>query len=419
MESATIAADTSFGYLYSRLLRQLQNPSRAVLILLALPAVISLSVGVFEALHRNIDLQWSGARLVALHQDPWAIMASGDPQHQIILGQQPNYLPQLYILLLPLGLMSFWSASIVWIGLSLALAAMSLWMTIKLFNLAPIQALICADVFLASTPLRVALANGQQATLLLAFLAASFYCTSRGWKGVWLGLSYFKYSFAPVIVLTWFFDSRYLTLACSMVIPVLGVLSVYFLTHSHVYSILLGPILTAETVFASSYGFADIMSVTQTLVLRSNMHSRLWLHLPELVAVLASIGAAAHLHRQRRNNEAFRAALIMTWTLLIFRHLIYDFIVLVLPFAAALVSKRSWSKVGVFVILAYFWFGCSIVNRLILFSPSLPLLAVNCVALCMLLWLLSDIEPQNSMGDRRDADSEPGGRAAGATAVGT
>ena len=32
---------------------------------------------------------------------------AGDPNHQILFGQQPEYLPELYVLLLPLGAMSF------------------------------------------------------------------------------------------------------------------------------------------------------------------------------------------------------------------------------------------------------------------------------------------------------------------------
>ena len=164
------------------MVRDLPSRSRLLVIVLALPAVLSLGLGVFQALHRSIDLQWSCTRIVAMHQDPWKVAATGNLDHQIIFGQLPGYLPELYILLLPLGLMTFSTASMVWVGVSLALSFASLWMSIKMFGLTPTQALICGGVFLASTPLRVALANGQQVTLVLAFLVAAFYSTSRSWK---------------------------------------------------------------------------------------------------------------------------------------------------------------------------------------------------------------------------------------------
>src|SRR5271156_1709138 len=119
----------------ARLSTYLRNPSPFVLILLAAPAFLSLALGVFQALHGSIDLQWSCARLVAMHEDPWKLYLIGDPHREIILGQQPNYLPELYILLLPLGLLSFPKAILVWAAISVALSIVSLWLTVKTFGL--------------------------------------------------------------------------------------------------------------------------------------------------------------------------------------------------------------------------------------------------------------------------------------------
>ena len=75
-------------------------------------AFCSLSVGIYQGIHRSIDFQWSGAHLIAHHQDPWKLFLRDDPQHQIILSQQPDYLPELYVLFFPFGLMSFDTASL-------------------------------------------------------------------------------------------------------------------------------------------------------------------------------------------------------------------------------------------------------------------------------------------------------------------
>jgi hypothetical protein len=323
-----------------------------------------------------------------MHQDPWKIFLARDPDHLIILGQQPNYLPELYILLLPLGLMSFSTAVVVWTVVSLALSVAILCLTAKTYDLTATQALICAEVFLASTPLRVSLANGQQITLVFALLVAAFYCNKSLWKGLWLGLSYCKYSFAPVIFLTWLLDRRYLLLFCSVLPPVIGLLGVYYLVHSPLPDLILGPIRTAEIVFNGSYGFGDIMSLAKLFADRFSSANPMWQHLPEIVVLAGSLIAAIYLRRLKSMSESRRAALMITLTLLLFRHIIYDFVALLLPFATAFDSRKTWTKAGVFTIVTYFWFGSSIVNRLAHW-PSIPVLSANCLALMTLSWLIT------------------------------
>ena len=263
-------------------------------------------------------------------------------------------------------------------------------MTIRMFRLTPGQAAICGSVFLASTPLRVAIANGQQATLELAFLAATFYCTGRAWKGIWLGLSYFKYSFAPVVFLGRLLDRRYTALLFSLIAPIAGIIGVFCLTRSPIPDMIWGPIDFSEKIFRGSYGFGDVMSFAKILVDRSGTSNRFWFHFPEVLALSGAVGAALRLHLLKRIDEPARGALMMTWTLLLFRHLIYDFVLLLLPFAAALRSDKSWPRFAALAIISYFWFGCSIVNRMIL-STSLPLVGANCFALSMLIGLTESI----------------------------
>ena len=116
------------------------NYSRLVLVALAPAAILSLGVGVSRALHGSIDLPWSGAHLVTMHRDPWRTYLTGDPHHEIILAAHPEYLPELYMVLLPLGLTDFSTALRVWLCLNLGLSVASLWLTIKTFDLDALQA---------------------------------------------------------------------------------------------------------------------------------------------------------------------------------------------------------------------------------------------------------------------------------------
>jgi len=86
---------------------------KVVLVSLACMALVSLAVASEQAVHASRDFQWAGARLLAQHIDPWATALKAKP---LALGDlsPPNYLHELYVLLLPLTGVSFHNASLVW-----------------------------------------------------------------------------------------------------------------------------------------------------------------------------------------------------------------------------------------------------------------------------------------------------------------
>ena len=101
------------------------SPRLRILILavLAVMAAASTFVGVKEAAFSDpgtegIDFQWSGAHLLSQHEDPWKLYIRHQDKGKIILGQQPNYLAELFLLFQPLGRMPFQQAVRWWCGLS-------------------------------------------------------------------------------------------------------------------------------------------------------------------------------------------------------------------------------------------------------------------------------------------------------------
>ena len=79
--------------------------------LLSLPALwigtalafLSVADGIRNSILHSLDFQWSPARLLANHVDPWATYLAGDPSHRILLNQVPNDLHELYVAMLPFG----------------------------------------------------------------------------------------------------------------------------------------------------------------------------------------------------------------------------------------------------------------------------------------------------------------------------
>lgn len=66
--------------------------SNAVLWFGTFLALISAADGVRNSILHSLDFQWSPARLLTRHIDPWTIYLAGDPGHRILLNQVPNYL---------------------------------------------------------------------------------------------------------------------------------------------------------------------------------------------------------------------------------------------------------------------------------------------------------------------------------------
>ncbi|MHB8303710.1 MAG: hypothetical protein ACYDC6_12855 [Acidobacteriaceae bacterium] len=73
---------------------------------------------------------------MAEHVDPWLTYLSGDPQHRAEMFQVPNYLHELYVLLLPFGYLSFTHAKLIWTAVNLALVSISCACIVRLYELA-------------------------------------------------------------------------------------------------------------------------------------------------------------------------------------------------------------------------------------------------------------------------------------------
>jgi len=363
---------------------------------LAGSACLSLSVGVRQALHHSSDFQWSGAHLLARHIDPWQTFLSGDPQRLILFGQWPNYLHELYVLLLPLGMLSFHSALRLWCAFNLLAAAAVLLLLARTLRLNRTQTIWTALLFLCCTPLRVTLANGQQGLLFLLLLTAAMAARSRISRGLWLGLSWFKYSFAPLLFLTWLFQRRWLVLACSLLPPLAGLGIAAVMLHAlhltDLFNLIREPLRAGNIATATGYG--DLMTLFKAL-LQKHAHQSgytLRLLLPYGLTLGLACACALWLALKKNLDAHLQMAVILALTLLLFPHLDYDYIVLVWPLAVVLRAAKSRAQILSLAVIGCLWYGQTIINRLGV-RDSLMVLAVNALLLFMLAWALTRLRP--------------------------
>lgn len=350
---------------------------------LALPALLSLYAGIRNSLARSSDFQWSGANLALHHIDPYRQFLLHDPDHLILLSQVPNYLHELYLLLLPLGAMSFAAAKPVWAVLNLVFAVISTLLLGHLYRLDRATTLLLALLLLASTPFRVVLGNGQQSLLELLFFCLIFSTSTWLGRGVSLGLSYFKYSFSPIVFLYFLFRGKYRTLAISAVPPLIGFLALLSLVHGTPLTLLTEPFAVNRVGVTS--GLGDLMSLIFTATYQRFGPDTVR-HLMYAPALLLSVACAIWLSRRptvpRSHLQDF--APIAVANLLLFTHLTYDFVFLAVPLAACLASSFAPSspseeatpsqpfftvrRAAALTIIALLWYAIRIAP-----NPTLPL----------------------------------------------
>jgi hypothetical protein len=405
MELVTTSVRLRHGVLPSR-------PVFRVLILavFAVMAAVSTYVGVKEAAFSNpategIDFQWSGANLLSQHQDPWKLYITHQDKGKIILGQQPNYLAELFLLLQPLGRMQFQEAVEWWCGLNLIFTGCILYILSKMFVLDRDHALLVTFLLMASMPFRVTLHNGQHGLFVLLMLCLVFCPRNPILKGLALGVSYSKYSFAPVIVMMLLVKRRVGLILISIIPPLLGLIVAWGMLGGSLVTLALEPLAVAK--IAMGPGSADIMTFAEVMLRRLQISQTLTFSIPSVLGLLAAVVCAIWIGRNKRMDDKLRFAVVLIATLMCLKHVEYDFVVLVVPVAAAVKAPRSKAQAIVLLCALHFWFLTPIIGRMISAQRvyALEVLIYGLVLLVMAI-ATSRLYPTLNLDSGLDAASE-------------
>ena len=330
----------------------------AVLALLALAGVGSVSIGVRRALVESQDLQWGGVWLLAHRIDPWREAIDGYPHH-LANFSPPNYLHHLYLLLIPMSWISFPVAAALWCTLNLVLSVATMLLLRRLFSLTPFFTAALLFLLWMSSPFRVLLAAGQMTMVELFCFAIAFSALPVLPRGLAFGLSFAKYSFSPPTALCFLFCGRLRLLASAVAVPLLGLLVVSLFLTTPILHLATEPLALAGR--AVMPGLADSMTLSE-FVLRGHISHASAQHITYVVALLASAGYALLLSRFRLSSAA-AFTLLSVASLFLFKHLVYDYVFLLVPlcFVVSPTGRRLRLPVGIAVLL--FWFFAFLLNR--------------------------------------------------------
>lgn len=321
-------------------------------------ALLSSAAGVHNALSHSQDFQWSPARVLLRGVDPYATWLNGDAAHQIILSQTPNYAHLLYLFLLPLGALPWTAAKALWAAANVLFALSGCWWMARGGKVSRpfVMAVLC--VFLISTPLRMAIGNGQQVLLALVCLYWGWMVPSTLAASLFLAVGFSKYTFVLPFALWLLLEGRVARLLGALVFLGVGWLAFSALVGS-------SPLLTAFEPIrvgarAVGLGTGDLMSLSNALHLDRVTFPGIGAVLGVLCATSLTLVFKGPLARM---SEIERFAALGLISLMSFIHLLYDFVFL-LPLVIALPNLPVARRMVVAGGIAYFWFVLKLVNSL-------------------------------------------------------
>lgn len=173
----------------------------AVLAVLGAIALVSLALAVRNANFptNSQDFQYSAAHLMLQHVNPYELYPVD--RSRFLLTQGPNYLPFLYLLLLPFGAVTWPVARMAWalcnVGFSLHIA-WNLRRGVAVAWKSQLAGTLAALVFLVATPARSGIGNGQHALLVTSALIVALQSRNGLLRGAALALAVTKMSLGMV-----------------------------------------------------------------------------------------------------------------------------------------------------------------------------------------------------------------------------
>ena len=315
-------------------------------------AVLGLSRGVlFEG--GSQDNQWGPSRALLAHRNPYADYLAAPDRSPFILSQSPNYAASGLMFLWPLAALDWPVAKVLWACANLLFTA-GIFMC--LFQLMPPATplrtrLLVITLMLTGTPWRTVLANGQHSLFTLFFFLLAVVLASRSVRGASLALaiSFFKHTIS--FPLTLFFARSCLTwrpLLMAVATHVGLTLFAAAWVQASPLDLLAGPVQVAH--FATGRGYLDVFAIASMLGITSRV-------VPMVAALLILAGSFLAIRRDPDVLSCL-STLALTSMAVVF-HLMYDFVVLVLPLCYALRAngtRSSWRASLYLLAIGMIWF---------------------------------------------------------------
>src|ERR1700693_1649481 len=192
--------------------------------------------------------------------------------------------------------------------------------------------IIC--LFVAGTPHRNLIGNGQQALFVLSFFVLSLMFLEKGYDvvaGICLAVSLFKYTVTVPLLPYFLMKRRWNVVLLALGIHVALTLFLAAWVHTSPLELLLGPVRVAFVV--SSGGYIDFRAVLGQLGWTS------WKYLWACAAGIVLAAATLICRYRGRGQELLTLSVLAVASMVLFFHLAYDAVVLIFPLFYVLSEK--------------------------------------------------------------------------------
>ena len=294
-------------------------------------ALASCAVGFALATQNFVDFQIDGARGILSGVNIY------DPS-EFSARSAPNYGHLLYFVLSPLTILGDLTARAVFAVLNLIFSVAVVILISRRMGLTNGELTHVALIMFLSTPFRVALGNSQT-SLLFLFLILLFSGGNLRFFGY--GLGAFKFSFAPPFATLAVISGARATVAFVSAVT-LPALAAVVITSD--ISTMIGPLARQIGAPQVAFGYGDLLTLFRHLGLEGPFVTL-------AVAFLCLLASLLLLRKHEEVGSPIIEALILS--LLFLPHLIYDFVVLIVPYAWFISRPKSRLRsVGLLTILA-------------------------------------------------------------------
>lgn len=320
-------------------------------------ALASTGRAIYNATNVSKDFQWGGTVVLLEGDNPYEVYLESRQDKYTNKMSPPNYAHSLYLTLIPFGLMSWGGAKTSWAIFNVGIGISVVLILAKAYGLTTGQGLLVMLIFLAGSPFRIGVGNGQQGLIMLfafsTLLVSNSYFSSFG-----SGFGYLKYSFAPPFAVYLLLKRGVWHFFVSLLPGIIGFVVFWFITGGSFLKTLIHPLLVSSQSVAA--GSADIMTITENTAQKGSTIFLIGYYFtPVFVSLLGGYISAKYI-----DNDNLSFALLSIISLLSFKHLGYDFVFLLPVLCLSVKNIRKYISMYALSVVLFVFFGWKIVYEL-------------------------------------------------------
>ncbi len=292
------------------------------------------------------DLQWSPSVLFSQNIDVYKSFYENKLQDLIFGSGFPNYSTVSIYIHLFMSKMSFENATKIWF-LLFNLIMIYLYRVLKnKTDLKEIHIFVILIFFIFSKPYMQLLSSGQFSIVsFFSFFLYFFFNKEKKFIGYFL-IS-IKYSFLPIILI---YDliryKRLIFFILTLILSLIFVLHYTIYFGSNFFDNLVAPILIGKATSAS--GVLDLQTLLGD-ILNNDFLKYIFLFIIGTLSIII-------IYKYTNREVIFDLSICSLLTLLIFKHLYYDFVLLLPVLIYSIIKTKKLIKILIILVIFYFWF---------------------------------------------------------------